>query len=122
VILQILEKRFAYDAVGRVVACRNDGVMPRFVLGRSAEGCVWRFAASLDGELVVQVARLAGREPGFPIGQDPPHPPPERLVMIERILETPRRQIPEQTAVRLSTSHEEVTRNGVILGEIWTLA
>jgi hypothetical protein len=120
-ILEIIDRRFEYDPVGRIVGARNDGVMPRFVLGRSSEGCVWRFAASLDRALVVQVAKLAGREPGFPNGDGVPYSPPERWVMIERLFGASGPANPNQTVVRLGTSHEELTRNGVIFGEIWTL-
>jgi hypothetical protein len=56
------------------------------VLGRAAEGCIWRFGAQVDDDLVRAIARLAAREPGFPDAGKSPAPPPERLVMIERIL------------------------------------
>lgn len=51
--------------MGRIVGSRSDGVWPRFVLVRAAEGCSWRLASGLPESLVVAVARLAGREPGL---------------------------------------------------------
>jgi hypothetical protein len=115
-IIEALGRRYAYDGVGRIVRVLGDGILPRFVLGRSVEGCVWRFAADLEPDRVKAVARLAGREPGFPItttttGVLPR--PPERLVMIERLLS------PE--AAESGAEHEALARDGVVIAELWTI-
>ncbi len=112
-ILSTLDDRFDFDANGRMVSVRGDGVLPRFVLGRSAEGCLWRFRADLDLESVKQVAKLASREPGIPIAGNSPSPPPERLVMIERIL--------AEGGVELESRRETVTRESVDRAELWTV-
>ena len=120
-ILEIFDARFEFDALGRILLTRNEGDTPRFVLGRSAEGCVWRFAASLERPRVIQIAKLAGREPGFPSDHPPPYPPPERLVMIERVLKGFAAGAPAQTSVRIKTDREVLERDGLVLAEIWTL-
>lgn len=113
VIIESLEIRYEYDELGRIVRVLGDGILPRFVLGRSAEGCVWRFDAGLEADRVKAIARLAGREPGFSIatGSLPPHP--ERLVMIERLLS------PEEA--NISTVHEVLTRDAKEVAELWTM-
>jgi hypothetical protein len=118
-ILETLEMRFEYDALGRIVGTKHAGVTPRFVLGRSAEGCVWRFAADLEVHLIQRVAKLAGREPGFPSDRGSHYPPPERLVMIERILDAAANR--EGNCPKKDTLREDVTREGVTIGEIWTV-
>jgi hypothetical protein len=112
-LIGLLRVRYDYDARGRISVSLADGVLPRFVLVRSAEGCSWRFGARVPHEMVVGVARLAGREPG--LGETPPRlaSPPERLVMIERLFAA--------SGGDVSTRHEVVEREGVELGEIWTL-
>ena len=112
-IIEILEMRYAYDANGRLADVQGDGILPRFVLGRAPEGCLWRFRADLEKERVNSIARLAGREPGFPIAGKKPVPPPERLVMIERLL--------AEDGVDVDTRHEVMTRDGVDIAEIWTI-
>jgi len=111
--------RYEYDTRGRIVGTKPDGVTPRFVLGRSAEGCVWRFAACVETQTVRQVAKLAGREPGFPIDQESSYLPPERLVMIERILNSTGSH--SLACAGVGAVRELVTRNSVTLGEIWIL-
>lgn len=118
-ILETFEMRFEYDALERIVGCKHAGVTPRFVLGRSAEGCVWRFAADIDVELIQRVAKLAGREPGFPSDPRSHYPPPERLVMIERILDAAANR--DENCPKKDTLHELVTRDGVTIAEIWTV-
>lgn len=114
VILQLLGERYEFDEVGRLVRVLSDGILPRFVLGRSAEGCIWRFAAGIESDCVTSVARLAGREPGFPLVSGTRPPPPERLVMIERLL--------SPGATTASTGYEALTQNGVLNSEIWTFS
>ena len=112
-IIESLAMRYEYDEVGRIVRVLGDGILPRFVLGRSLEGCVWRFAADLESDRVKAVARLAGREPGSPITGGGLPPPPERLVMIERLLS------PEEAEI--CTEHEVVEGNGLAIAELWTI-
>lgn len=119
VILETLEMRFEYDAIGRIVGFKHEGVMPRFVLGRSAEGCVWRFCSRVEPNVVRRIAKLAGREPGFPSDHEFPYPPPERLVMIERILASAAGH--GSGGAQTGTFHDLVTRDGVTLGEIWSI-
>jgi hypothetical protein len=112
-ILAVLGDRYEFDANGRLAGVHGEGILPRFVLGRASEGCVWRFSANLEPESVRAVARLAGREPGFPIAGEKPAPPPERLVMIERLL--------ADGGVETEPRHEVLTRGGVEIAELWTI-
>ena len=111
-LLEVLERRFRSDEQGRLAESAGDGVLPRFVLGRAAEGCVWRFSAELPGALVRSVAKLAGREKGCVIDGESTAPP-ERLVMIGRLLRNggeppiPRREL--------------ISHQGATVGEFWTL-
>jgi hypothetical protein len=83
------------------------------VLGRAAEGCVWRFGATLKSEQVAAVSRLASREPGIPIAGEKPVSPPERLVMIERLLTS--------EGVEVETRFEILASGGVDVAELWTI-
>ena len=112
-ILEELGMRYEYDSKGRLLTARGDGILPRFVLGRSIEGCLWRFHAALEPDLAKAVARLAGREKGFPSAGKRPIPPPERLVMIERLF--------AQFGVEAASRREVLTRNGVEMAELWIL-
>ncbi len=136
--LEELTMRYEYDDRGRIVGSRSDGVYPRFVFVRAAEGCSWRLAGELPEVLVIAVARLAGREPGLgglggsgrsgassgldgmggPAGavgaapvQPGQAPPPERLVMIERLF--------EGAGVEISSRREIVQHAGRAIGELW---
>jgi hypothetical protein len=40
-ILETLNAEYIFDARGRICGTRRDGILPRFVLGRASEGCVW---------------------------------------------------------------------------------
>ena len=111
-LLDALESRFVIDAKGRLCASRNDGILPRFVLGRATEGCLWRFAADLDGSQIRSVAKLAGREKGCTI-EGESTAPPERLVMIGRLL--------REGDVPPVPRREFITDAGKIVGELWSL-
>ena len=124
VLLETIRARFEVDALGRILASTDDGDMPRFVLGRAEGGCIWRFRTGLASDLVRRVARLAGREPGFPNGTaclgDPQAAfPPERLVMIERLFAADASTAATSTAAQ--TRHEWVTQNGVCVAELWLI-
>jgi len=112
-IIEALEDRYEYDLNGRITNSMGGGILPRFVLGRAAEGCLWRFAADLEPECLTAVARLAGRELGIPIAGEKPVPPPERLVMIERLLAA--------EDFEYETRREVLIRNGVEIAELWTI-
>ena len=112
-IIEALEERYEYDLNGRITTNIGEGILPRFVLGRAVEGCLWRFAADLEPERVTAIARLAGRELGFPIAGEKPVPPPERLVMIERLLAV--------DDFEYETRREVLMRNGVEIAELWTI-
>ena len=116
-VLETLNTHYIFDARGRMVGSIDGGVLPRFVLGRAAEGCVWRFRSDLARDRVVALARLAGREPGASFDGELPAPP-ERLVALERLLRSTR--YPDGPA-RASVSQIPVTRDGVTVGEIWRL-
>lgn len=113
VLLEELEMRYEYDATGRIAGTRSDGILPRFVLGRSREGCLWRFRVDLPAESLKAISRLAGREKGFPIETVGSPRPPERLVMIERLL--------SQNGVAARARREDVTRGGVSVAELWII-
>ena len=80
------ELLFTQDVRGRLLQVREtDGeVAPRFYLARSALGNVWRFRADLPREIVVKLARLAGKERPLPpidcvLAPGAQCPPPERV-------------------------------------------
>lgn len=110
-VLDALDAHYTFDANGRIVGPRDGGVLPRFVLGRAAEGCVWRFRSDLEDRVVVSLARLAGREPGARFDGELPAPP-ERLVALERLLDG---ALPGRGEVL----RERVTRAGVTCGDLW---
>ena len=112
-ILAVLDNRYEFDTNGRLADVHGEGILPRFVLGRASEGCLWRFSVNLEPERVRAVARLAGREPGFPIAGGIPALPPERLVMIERLL--------ADGGVETDARYEVLTRGGVEIAELWTI-
>ena len=112
-ILEELDRRYAFNESGRLTHLRGEGILPRFVLGRTAGGCIWRFSAELSAALVNSVARLSGKEPGFPIAGNSPVSPPERLVMIERLLSE------EGTEAR--ARRELLSRSGIEIAELWTI-
>ncbi len=116
-VLETLNTHYIFDARGRIVGSIDGGVLPRFVLGRAAEGCVWRFRSDLASDCVVALARLAGRELGAGFDGELPAPP-ERLVALERLLMSTGN--PDGQA-RASVSQIPVTRDGVTVGEIWRL-
>jgi hypothetical protein len=110
-VLDTLTAHYTFDAKGRIVSLHDGGVLPRFVLGRAAEGCVWRFRSDLNERIVVSLARLAGREPGARFDGELPAQP-ERLVALGRLLDgTP--------PGRGEVHRELVTRAGVTCGELW---
>ena len=112
-ILTVLADRYEYDVNGRLAETRGDGILPRFVLGRASEGCIWRFSANIERDQLSAVAGLAGRELGFPIAGEKPAPPPERLVMIQRLL--------AREGVEADARHEILTQEGVDVAELWTI-
>jgi hypothetical protein len=112
-ILEELDRRYAFNGNGRLTHLRGEGILPQFVLGRAAEGCVWRFSAELSTALVNSVARLSGRESGFPIAGDSPASPPERLVMIERLL--------SKEGAEARARREPLSRSGIEIAELWTI-
>jgi hypothetical protein len=118
-VLETLSASYTSDARGRLVEVVHGGVLPRFVLGRAVEGCVWRFRADLEDDLVVALARLAGREPGARfIGELPA--PPERLAALERVLPI-QRDPSERPSATTRWQRRPVTRSGVVVGELWSL-
>jgi hypothetical protein len=112
-ILSVLADRYAFDTQGRIVGGASEGTPPRFVLGRAAEGCIWRFGAQVDGDVVRAIARLAAREPGFPDAGKCPAQRPERLVMIERVL--------AEGGDEPTARHEVLRAGGAEVAELWTI-
>ncbi len=78
---------FASDARGRLLVRREPGraPAPRFYLGRTVHGNLWRIRADEPTEAVRRLSRLAGREPALPRTSSRP-PPPERSESIRRLL------------------------------------
>ncbi len=123
-----LDACYATDAAGRItgaVDLPHAGVLPRFVLGRSREGVIWRFRHDLPPDLVRGIARLASREQGFPIetedasraygerrGDRPT--PPERLSAIQRLMAG-------DSGTPVEITHEWVEVDGRRIGEVWRL-
>lgn len=110
-ILATLNAQYTFDARGRISGALHDGVLPRFVLGRTGEGCIWRFHAGLDGEMVVALARLAGREPGASFEGELPAPP-ERSFALARILA-------RDGGIVRAPRRSPITRDGVVRAELW---
>lgn len=131
-VLETLSTDYIIDPRGRLVAARDAGVLPRFVLGRAAEGCVWRFRGDLGCDLVVALGRLAGRESGARFDGELPAPP-ERVAAIGRILAGAPGSLAAASATRSTDFRAAsagnrpaegilralVTRSSVTLGEIW---
>jgi hypothetical protein len=111
VILEVLNAHYTFEPRGRIAGARHDGVLPRFVLGRAAEGCIWRIRSDLPEEAVRDLARLAGREPGARFDGELPAPP-ERLMALCRVLAG-------GSAVEKAPDRELATRAGVVVGELW---
>ena len=91
------ELLFTQDARGRLLRVRETAgaEAPRFYLARGPLANVWRFRADLPREVVVRLARLAGKErplsgPGFGLdgarSADVTHPPPERMEAFRQAL------------------------------------
>jgi len=85
---------FTHDDRGRLLRVRETegAVAPRFYLGRSSLGNVWRLRADLPHDVVLRLARLAGKErplqstnAGPPVGSSGP-PPPERAEAFRQAL------------------------------------
>jgi len=78
---------FVHDEDGRLVRPNQPGnehlPPPRFFLGRTAHGNLWRFAAGLAHDSLVELARLAGAERSSRALADGP----ERLDPMRRCLE-----------------------------------
>lgn len=113
-ILETLNAHYTFDPRGRIVGRRLDGVLPRFVLGRSAEGCIWRFRNDQPEETVRVLARLAGREAGVGFEGELPAPPERSMAL--------RRTLGGENAVETAPERDVVTRAGVVVGEIWRFA
>jgi hypothetical protein len=77
---------FACDANGRIVARRDPAASrepaPRFFLGRTRHGHLWRFRADLTAALVRDLARLAAAER---TGRDLDSPPEREVFFRERL-------------------------------------
>ncbi|MDH3684605.1 MAG: GNAT family N-acetyltransferase [Myxococcales bacterium] len=82
-----VEALFVHDTNGRLVRPHQPGheeqAPPRFFLGRTAHGNLWRFAAGLPDAQVIELARLAGAERS----SRPLEDGPERLEPLRRCLE-----------------------------------
>ena len=82
--VESVAQRFVHDDRGRLVpgAGASAATVPRFYLGRAPGLTFWRFAATLDSERMIQLARLAALERTLPaefMSRIEMPPPPERL-------------------------------------------
>lgn len=111
-ILDQVTRRYETDDLGRLVQDRSGGVPPRFLFGRSAEGCIWRFGVQLERERLIGLAKLAARERGWIERQDAEPAPPERLVMMARML--------GESGEAAAADRETLVREGRLHAEIWT--
>ncbi|MCG8590078.1 MAG: GNAT family N-acetyltransferase [Proteobacteria bacterium] len=82
-----VETLFAADDAGRLVSCSppHHGPPPRFFLGRTRHGVLWRFRGDVEGATVRTLSRLAAQERPLPPGHTRPAPP-ERLAAIAQAL------------------------------------
>jgi len=119
-VLDALDAHYIFDGRGRIAGSANGGVLPRFVLGRAAEGCIWRFRFDLERACVVALARLAGRERGTAFDGELP-PPPERWGALERVLSDPSDRAGEKANARATACRLLVIRGGVTVGELWRI-
>lgn len=69
-----VEALFSHDSSGRMRTVNEPGgaVAPRFFLGRTAKGNVWRFRHDVDGDLVQAMEALCAEEP---VGEQTARPP-----------------------------------------------
>ena len=89
---QHLRCLYVHDGEGRIHSTREPSSPqpPRFHLGRTTLGNLWRFRDDLPPSLVRGLSRLAGKEPGL-VGGWPEHgqprpPPPERIEALRSLL------------------------------------
>jgi len=109
--LELLARRFEFDRRGRLLTSRTGDSVPRFIFGRTFLGCLWRFRHDLDEELVVGLARMAGREGPLPRTEPGCAAAPERLVVMQRLLDDPQNAAPPR--------HEWIEHGGVYSAELW---
>lgn len=77
-----LQEAYAHVAQGRLAA---GAATPGFLLVVTRLGCLWRFREDLTASVVVDLARLAGREgPAASLTQ-----PPDRLEPLRRVIDAP---------------------------------
>lgn len=83
-----LEGLYAFDDRGRITTRRDAGLAsaPRFHLGRTRHGNLWRIRADVPGPLAGRLSRLAAREPGLS-SRDAPWPLPERAAALSGALD-----------------------------------
>jgi len=67
-----VEALFTHDAQGRLLSVNeaDGGPAPRFFLGRTTEGCLWRFAANLPAAVVRELEHVCRDEPPARSGDD----------------------------------------------------
>ncbi|MFO0690727.1 MAG: hypothetical protein U0900_18650 [Myxococcota bacterium] len=118
-VLETLTADYTFDAEGLIVQSRDAVPLPRFVLGRAAEGSVWRFRSDVARSTRIARARLAGREPGAVFDGELPAAP-ERLAALERLL-PPAAEPPASRSTQSRWRRRSVTRSGVVVGELWSL-
>lgn len=73
-----MDALYTRDAAGRLLAADDGegGAAPRFWLGRTREGCIWRFGASLPADVAEQLDHLCRTEP--PAAGDDDREPAQR--------------------------------------------
>lgn len=117
-LLHYIAQRFGCDDAGRMTpALGCDSYTPHFVLGRSAQGNIWRFSAGLPDRQVRDLARLAGREPAIQLSSRlriAELPPPERLEPLCVILRDAGLAIQSERRCLL----RELSAAGAVLGDV----
>lgn len=111
---------FTHDARGRMVPVNEPGgaPAPRFFLGRTAEGSVWRFRHDVDDDLARELERLCRAEPAgddFRLSPGAAETYAALLAPVQRTWAGPAYHVPRDLpasgdAVRITTANAELLR------------
>ena len=115
------ETLYRYDTDGRLRSINEPGdpPAPRFFMGRTAQGSLWRFRYDMPATIVRQIEVLCSSEPaGAPIGHPSPHYNAIRAILqaqapIEQEFRGPAYRVPDTVqpsagVVLISTANEQL--------------